>query len=184
MGGSNDSSNLVKLTPEEHYIAHQLLVKIYNSPKLVYAAMMMLPTNKFHHNGSGRNNKLYGWLRKKFVNLCKQRTGEKNGSFGTMWITNGVAPIKINKNDPIPQGYVKGRVLKKEKIKKLKSEKKITDEEALRLLVDYESGMPMADILVKYSRKTEQSVSSFLRKRFPDRKRFKPKERETKTPKH
>ncbi|XAO17074.1 homing endonuclease [Escherichia phage FL23] len=28
LGGSNDASNLVDLTPEEHYVAHQLLVKI------------------------------------------------------------------------------------------------------------------------------------------------------------
>ena len=29
LGGSNKKENLVKLTPEEHYVAHQLLVKIY-----------------------------------------------------------------------------------------------------------------------------------------------------------
>ena len=35
MGGSDDESNLVKLTAEEHYIAHLLLVKMYpNSHRL------------------------------------------------------------------------------------------------------------------------------------------------------
>lgn len=29
IGGSNDKTNIVSLTPEEHYVAHQLLVKIY-----------------------------------------------------------------------------------------------------------------------------------------------------------
>ena len=28
MGGSDNSDNLVDLTPEEHYVAHQLLIKI------------------------------------------------------------------------------------------------------------------------------------------------------------
>jgi|LakMenEpi03Aug12_release.lakeMendotaPanAssembly.Ray.scaffolds.fasta_scaffold108455_3 hypothetical protein len=59
MGGSNNPSNLVLLTPEAHYVAHQLLVKIYpHNHKLVYAANMM---------GNCRiTNKLYGWLRRKF----------------------------------------------------------------------------------------------------------------------
>jgi hypothetical protein len=29
MGGNNEKINLVYLTPEEHYVAHQLLVKMY-----------------------------------------------------------------------------------------------------------------------------------------------------------
>ena len=42
MGGTNDKSNLVKLTAREHYIAHKLLTKIYpNSPKLLLAHSMM-----------------------------------------------------------------------------------------------------------------------------------------------
>jgi len=42
MGGDNKSRNLVSLTPEEHYLCHLLLVRIYpNNHKLVYAANMM-----------------------------------------------------------------------------------------------------------------------------------------------
>ncbi len=42
MGGTNDKSNLAELTPEEHYVAHQLLVKIYpKSKELIYSAIMM-----------------------------------------------------------------------------------------------------------------------------------------------
>ena len=40
MGGSDDLDNLVDLTPEEHYVAHQLLVKMHpGEHKLVYALM-------------------------------------------------------------------------------------------------------------------------------------------------
>lgn len=42
MNGSNDPDNLIALTPEEHYVAHQLLVKMYPDHKqLVHAANMM-----------------------------------------------------------------------------------------------------------------------------------------------
>lgn len=65
MGGSDNSDNLVILTPEEHYVAHQLLVKIYPSVKeLTFAVKMMTIGNDNKHQ---RSNKLYGWLRKKFV---------------------------------------------------------------------------------------------------------------------
>jgi hypothetical protein len=43
LGGSNEESNLVKLTFREHYIAHWLLIKIYsNEPKIYYAFFCML----------------------------------------------------------------------------------------------------------------------------------------------
>ena len=64
MGGTDDPSNLVELTAEEHYVCHQLLVKIY--PKeigLVKAAMFMAASGI----GPKRNgNKTYGWLKRKF----------------------------------------------------------------------------------------------------------------------
>ena len=57
MGGVDDPPNLVKLTPEEHYLAHLLLVKIHPGVKgLIYAVKMM--------SGQG-NNKSYGWIRRR-----------------------------------------------------------------------------------------------------------------------
>lgn len=59
LGGSNEKDNLVNLTPEEHYLAHLLLVKIYpNNQKLIFAVHRMC-------SGKYRNNKLYGWIRRK-----------------------------------------------------------------------------------------------------------------------
>lgn len=56
IGGTNSSDNLVRLFPEEHFIAHQLLIRIYNNHHgLIYAAYMM---------GLSRSNKKYGWLRR------------------------------------------------------------------------------------------------------------------------
>jgi hypothetical protein len=42
----------------------------------------------------------------------KHQSGEGNSQFGKMWITNGKENLKIDKNDIIPNGYRKGRVIK------------------------------------------------------------------------
>jgi hypothetical protein len=70
MNGTDDEDNLVHLLPEEHYICHLLLIKIYpNEPKLIYAANMM----------GNRNNKSYGWVKRKFaIQNSLDHTGMKH----------------------------------------------------------------------------------------------------------
>ena len=47
LGGSNDCTNIVELTPEEHYVCHQLLCKIYPAVyKLKLGLKAMLMSNK------------------------------------------------------------------------------------------------------------------------------------------
>lgn len=46
MGGDNSNDNLVRLTPREHYIAHQLLYKIHGTTKLAHAWFSMLRVGK------------------------------------------------------------------------------------------------------------------------------------------
>ena len=76
MAGADTSENLVRLTAEEHYVAHQLLVKIYpNNIKLVYAATMM----SMNTWGNRPNNKLYGWLRRKHSELQKGKVSLLKG---------------------------------------------------------------------------------------------------------
>jgi hypothetical protein len=63
MGGSDDESNLVILTPEEHFVAHQLLVKMYpDNYKLILALAFMTSSTP---QLKKRNNKKYGWTRRK-----------------------------------------------------------------------------------------------------------------------
>jgi hypothetical protein len=71
LGGGNEEENLVKLTPEEHYVAHQILVKIHpNNCKIIFAATAMAMSRP----NMPRNNKTYGWL----VRLAsKAKTGVK-----------------------------------------------------------------------------------------------------------
>lgn len=39
LGGSNDKSNLVNLTLREHYVMHELLVKVYEGTKFEASAI-------------------------------------------------------------------------------------------------------------------------------------------------
>ena len=70
LGGTNDLNNLVDLTPEEHYLAHQLLVKIHPGNKsLIYAVSAMCMSA--HSKGMIRNNKMYGWIRRAISEIRK-----------------------------------------------------------------------------------------------------------------
>ncbi len=60
MGGGNEPGNIVELTPEEHFVAHQLLVRIFPSVcGLTHAANLMA--------GRLGRNKTYGWLRRRLA---------------------------------------------------------------------------------------------------------------------
>lgn len=68
MGGSDEPENLVRLTAREHFVAHQLLVKMYPGVgKLIFAVMVM--TSDPH--GYRVGNRRYGWLRERHSEHCK-----------------------------------------------------------------------------------------------------------------
>lgn len=65
LGGNDSDDNMVKLTTREHYIAHGLLVKIYehdknNRWKLISAFRMM----SVHNSKKRSGNRDYEWMRK------------------------------------------------------------------------------------------------------------------------
>lgn len=112
MGGNDDQVNLVNLTPEEHYVAHQLLVKIYpDNSKLIVSAMIMT-------TGGSRTNKLYGWIRRK---ISTSQTGKtlsldhrKKISDGCPW-KGGKRPEhseKMKQNNPMSNPVHKAAQLK------------------------------------------------------------------------
>ena len=100
MNGTDDDDNLVNLTPEEHYLAHQLLVKIYPGHSgLSFAALTMSQSTEYIK----RNNKQYGWLRREHAkNISASQTGK-------VYYNNGERCIRISPDDEIPEGFVKGR---------------------------------------------------------------------------
>jgi len=97
MGGSNASLNIAVLTAEEHYVAHQLLVKMYPCKPKLRVALFML-TNKL----AQRNNKVYAWIKQRHAEAMRElnlgtkhspqhiekmriaMSGEKNPMFGKL----------------------------------------------------------------------------------------------------
>ena len=128
------SWNGVRLTAREHFICHQILIKLYpNNYGLIHAAHMMSNSKRY-------GSKKYSWLKEKHIEYSKSLTGdknhfygkkhseetlvkmreshkglqdgEKNSQFGTCWITNGSEARKIKKDDLqswIDNGWRKGR---------------------------------------------------------------------------
>ena len=91
IGGTDNPSNIVKLTPEEHYVAHQLLVKIYpHNAKLSFAASMMIPNRP--------NNKLYGWLRRRISQNMKRDNPNRNGRARNAYIQTYGKPPKVSRD--------------------------------------------------------------------------------------
>jgi hypothetical protein len=70
IGGSDERSNVVQLTAAEHYVAHQLLVKLHPGVRgLIYAATIMCG------NAHGqRSNRLYAWLRARAATAQAERS--------------------------------------------------------------------------------------------------------------
>jgi hypothetical protein len=63
IGGTDAKENLVELTAREHFVAHQLLIKIYpEEASLVYAARMIC----VDRYGNRVSNRLYSWLKEKY----------------------------------------------------------------------------------------------------------------------
>lgn len=94
MGGTDEITNLVSLTPEEHYLCHLLLVKIHpNNIRLVKAAMFLTSSN----SNSPRNNKMYGWLKRQYSNSIKGAGNPNyNGTARNNYIKKHGIPI-VNK---------------------------------------------------------------------------------------
>jgi len=127
LGGTDDESNLVDLTPEEHYVAHQLLVKIYpNNIKLVRAVSMMIPNRP--------TNKLYGWIRRRFSDAQSLAyTGEGNSQYGTKWIHNPLTGEVMKSSGEIPEGWELGRVKKTKQV----SKREVNKHENIKVYTEY-----------------------------------------------
>ena len=92
MGGPDCAANLVNLSAEEHFVAHQLLVKMYPfNKKLLLALTKMCSSSR----KNVRRNKIYGWIRKRW---SESFSGENHP---LARITNDVA-VEIYHSDEDP----------------------------------------------------------------------------------
>lgn len=60
---------------------------------------------------TNRKNNNKPWHSKETaLKIGKANSGENNGNYGKIWINNGLESIRIFQSDPIPTGWVKGRL--------------------------------------------------------------------------
>jgi hypothetical protein len=112
VGGTDEPNNLVLLTPEEHYVVHQLLVKMRrykehpNYNKLIFAANMMCVDST---TTARRGNRRYGWLKRRLSETIRETmTGRKQSA------------EQIEKR----MAHVRGRKLSEETKRKISESKK------------------------------------------------------------
>ncbi|UCR74239.1 homing endonuclease [Klebsiella phage vB_KpnM_5N] len=86
IGGINTDDNKVLLTAAEHYLAHQLLIKIYkNHPNKRFYHSLVLAARNMTINAKYtiRNNKMYSWVRTEYSkSQSEARTGKGNPFYG------------------------------------------------------------------------------------------------------
>jgi hypothetical protein len=119
MGGTDDASNLVLLTPREHFLCHWLLSNIDKSNfKLVYAwnSFCMDPSR----SGQRITSHLYEYARRRYVDALRNNVGERKDKISKtmsklIWIKN--EETQTNKRihrDKLKeykrQGFVEGRI--------------------------------------------------------------------------
>lgn len=85
MNGNNNAENLVLLTPKEHFVAHHLLCKMYNSELLNFAFWSMC-----NQKSNGRTYKItavvYARAKEKFSQMQSGRmSGENNPHYKKIW---------------------------------------------------------------------------------------------------
>ena len=74
-----NSDLIIELTAQEHFIAHQLLVKMFpKNRKLIYAARMM--TINDNRSQKRNNNKLYAWLKESYAKIGQSPESNKKRS--------------------------------------------------------------------------------------------------------
>jgi hypothetical protein len=115
LGGTDTPGNRVRLTGREHWVAHLLLHKIHKKPQTIHACHMMAMRCEERGIPTIKSSRMYQRIREEQAKLAsrngKKRVGDKNGSYGTMWISNIDLKQnrKIKKSEPIPVGWTKGR---------------------------------------------------------------------------
>lgn len=73
IGGTNDKSNLVLLTPEEHLVAHKLLIKIHKNtePEKYRSLVLSVVAMCMGSHKNKHTNKSFGWVRRKHAESLK-----------------------------------------------------------------------------------------------------------------
>jgi hypothetical protein len=105
VGGSNSPDNLVYLTPEEHFVCHQLLAK--GNPThsgLLFAVIRM--TGGGNGRGLIRSNKAYAWVRRRISAYQKERLSALGDNH---WMRDPLVAKKVSlKMRGVPKPWMRG----------------------------------------------------------------------------
>lgn len=75
MGGTEDPSNLVELTAEEHFVAHRLLVKMFPDNRSIICALSVMTGVSKKHKHNRSPCKMYAWIKE---TIKSRNAGENN----------------------------------------------------------------------------------------------------------
>ena len=102
LGGNNEKSNIVRLLPKEHYIAHLLLFRLHPSnQKLAYAFWMMCNGNRKDKRGYAVSGRIYKEIKSTFVNLLKEREPTFKGKKHSIESRNKISSAKKGLPPPV-----------------------------------------------------------------------------------
>ena len=100
MGGTDDKSNMALLTPEEHYVAHQLLVRMYPTVRGLAFACIMMTTNRWGHRGKPKPDGFVPWNKGLTKQTCPRLKGNTKpnspDAYQKMWATRRANITKVS----------------------------------------------------------------------------------------
>ena len=108
LGGSDDNTNLVNLTPREHFICHLLLTKMNTNRLLKYALVMMTVKNEHHSDRYIPSSRIYEIVRRENSTASTERmSGHLGHNKGKMCYYNPNTGEEKFSNKP-PRGWLLG----------------------------------------------------------------------------
>jgi hypothetical protein len=110
-GGSDDPSNLVELTVEDHAIAHKVLYGLWKreEDRIAWLGLSGIIDHKTAVKMAQSLPKPESQKQKLRLHLTGNDRGKANKHREIRWITNGTEDKWIFSSDVIPEGWVPGR---------------------------------------------------------------------------
>lgn len=128
LGGTDNNSNMVKLSAREHFLCHYILTKMYEPKtaayyKMLKAFIMLLGVQSSNQQRYITSHK-YESIRKEYARAKSiEQRGKDNSQYGTRWITNMTIDKKIKVSDALPEGWLLGQKIKYNNIEKQNNKK-------------------------------------------------------------
>jgi len=109
LGGTDDPDNLVRLSYQEHFLCHWMLIKFVNTPEAEAKMIRSLLCMTWSSNNHKRI--VSSWQFDVVKRAAKDNMrGENNPVYGKTRHNNGIEEIMLSVDEEIPEGFVLGRL--------------------------------------------------------------------------